>query len=86
MRFQSRQLSTEFVHNHVDRRDAGVQTASAGKGLRHPARLLATAQPYRAGRRIAMQRREPPAQRALPPPVPPYIVAVRRLRPECLLR
>jgi hypothetical protein len=35
-------LSTEFVHNHVDRRGARAQTLSPGKGLRHDERDFAT--------------------------------------------
>ena len=33
-RFHRRQLSTEFVHNHVDRAHVARQTMSRGKGLR----------------------------------------------------
>jgi hypothetical protein len=35
-------LSTEFVHNHVDRRGARAQTLSPSKGLRHDERVFAS--------------------------------------------
>jgi hypothetical protein len=37
----TRYLSTEFVHNYVDRGGAPVQTPCAGKGLRHAERVFA---------------------------------------------
>ena len=39
--FHHRELSTEFVHNHVDRGGRGEQTLNGGKGLRHAARVFA---------------------------------------------
>jgi hypothetical protein len=41
-------LSTEFVHNHVDRSPARAQTLSPGKGLRHDERVFASLVPRSA--------------------------------------
>jgi hypothetical protein len=60
-RFPPRHLSTEFVHNHVDRAVARGQTASAGKGLHRDARDFASAQ----------QAPEPAARGRFTPPVRP---------------
>jgi hypothetical protein len=69
-RFPPRHLSTEFVHNHVDREDWRGQSASASKGLRRGARDFASAQHARV----------PQAS------VPFNCAAVTRLRPLSLLR
>jgi hypothetical protein len=37
-----RDLSTEFVHNHVDRHSPSAQTLSPSKGLRHDERVFAS--------------------------------------------
>ena len=73
MGFYPANLSTEFVHKYVDRRLSAAQTPWPGKGLRRAARVFTSA-PLAV--RIAVGQSEPALN----------IVAVTRLRPECLLR
>jgi hypothetical protein len=52
-------LSTEFVHNHVDRSPARAQTLSPGKGLRHDERVFASVVPVaRCALHVAWTRSE----------------------------
>jgi hypothetical protein len=62
-------LSTEFVHNHVDK------GAPAGANAEHQQGLASSWAQFRQ-----------PRPRAQSPAPPLNIVAVTRLRPECLLR
>ena len=73
--FQPAQLSTEIVHNHVDSGAARAQSLMCCKGLRHGECLFAT-DVAKFGVRGARRQSLPALN----------IVAVTRLRPECLLR
>jgi hypothetical protein len=73
--FQPPQLSTEIVHNHVDSSAARSQSMMCRKGLRYGEYLFASDFAKCAG--VAAHRQSLP---------PLNMVAVTRLRPECLLR
>jgi len=73
--FQRAQLSTEIVHNHVDSGACASQSMMCRKGLRYGECLFASD--------VATCALHGARRQSLPPL---NMVAVTRLRPECLLR